>query len=195
MTCILKASRPPRLCGVLFTHKHSDHYSAARLKELQQARGPFSVIDESSPSYRGTTLLSLGTFNITRFPTVHDGPQFRNVPHVSYLIRSGDTALLFPGDADLRTTDKFAAILNFLGPHIHLYGFFNPYQMQCQAMWDLVDTCKFEKVYVNHLPRLEDDIYDLRGVVKYTCHHMPERKLIIPPEMSWVQIKEPVRSL
>lgn len=182
----------PRLCGALFTHKHPDHYDAAKLHLLMQARGPFSVIDECTPAYPGTALLSLGTFNITRFRTVHDGDAYRDVPHVSYLVSSGDTALLFPGDADMASSNQFAKVLDTLRPHTSVYVFLNPYQLQSQAAWQLINTYGIKDIIVNHLPKEEDDIYDLRSVVKYTLKKMPDRNIIVPKEMCWLGEEVPV---
>lgn len=176
----------PRICGTLFTHKHADHYDEEKLQELQQARGPFSVIDERTPSYPGTALLSLGPFNVTRFRTVHDGPAYREVPHVSYLICSGDTALLFPGDSAMDNTTPFSTVIRAFRRHASVYAFFNPYQLHNPNTWQLVDECGINHIIVNHLPREEDDIFDIRGVAAYTMERMPERNIIIPEEMNWL---------
>lgn len=182
----------PRLCGALFTHKHPDHYDAAKLHLLMQARGPFSVIDECTPAYPGTALLSLGTFNITRFKSIHDGAEYRNVPHVSYLISSGNTALLFPGDADISSTDQFAKVLDTLRPNTKIYAFLNPYQLQSQAAWQIINAYGIEKIIVNHLPREEDDVYDFRSAVNYTLKKMPDRDIIVPKKMCWLGEDVPV---
>lgn len=107
----IAASAPPydRLLGLLFTHRHSDHYDRKRLAAIRLSRPELACFDVSGATPPSGTI-ALGGVTV-RFETVaHSGAEFHDVFHRVLLVRFGDKSVYITGDADW-TSPLHAAIL------------------------------------------------------------------------------------
>jgi len=113
---------PPyqNLRGLVFTHKHSDHYDRSRVRAAAASHSDLVIFAPNgiTPDH-GT--LQAGAFSIDYFSVPHSGEEFANVIHRVFLIRAGKHRIYVTGDAAwehdahseiIRTAEPTAAFWN-----------------------------------------------------------------------------------
>ena len=178
------------ITGLLFTHLHGDHYDAAYVDSLRNIRPELPVytpeVWNGTGAKMGENKVRLGAAWVYAQRTLHDGAQFREVPHYSYLLQMGAETFLIAGDAQLTPEDaeKFQSFQT--GGRITA-GFFNPYQLlspSCQAFLRLLSL---ERIFLIHLPFPRDDIFHYWALARQSIERFPPE---LPPveqlkHMAW----------
>lgn len=175
--------------GLVFTHRHPDHYDETLVGRLR-ARYPSMpcITPEQTDGVhnlgeRGEAPRSLfiGNIELIPFPTKHDGPLYADVPHVSLIVRCGEESLLISGDAELKQEEEYREILRTYKPTC---GFFNFFQLRRPAVRRWIQALKMRHVFLYHLGYPEDDkfhyIDQARRTIKYHPEILPAPKLLEP---------------
>lgn len=186
------------LDGLLFTHLHPDHYDPALVREVRSPQripvcGP--MIDDPEdllhPIDEKASCLDISHAHIIALATVHDGPQFSDVPHRSYLIDYGNESFFIAGDAILRKED--ADVLVKMHGKPVTAAFVNLYQAASQSGREFLRHLKPGRVCLCHLPFREDD----HGHYWQIAGHLEERFPADLPvleqlaQMSWMDEEKP----
>lgn len=180
------------LDAAVFTHRHPDHYSPELVSLLAKCPGPPAVwypeagdsalhFERLSPEL---SLARIGNTELYAMKTVHDGSRFKDVAHVSLLLRSEGTAIFIAGDAALG--ERESAILKAFEPVSA--GFFMFYQLYSAPGRHFAREMKFREIYLCHLPLPGDDAFSYR--------RMAERlKAGFPADLQKIHITEPMSNL
>lgn len=188
----------PYLNHLLFTHTHKDHFDENALLEfLPKARPVIFSPDprfrniERTPLSSGLGQIPMGNFQIFVLDTIHDGPQFVNLPHCSYFIQLAEESLFITGDAVL--TEKDAACLlehNLKKPNA---VFLNLYQTAHPSVHDFLRRMEPQRVFLYHLPFPKDDVFQIhlsmRSALKKYPDDLPAIEVLSP--MTWIDRKIP----
>lgn len=149
--------------AVLVTHRHPDHYDGEFAEEYQRKtlRPVFGAEDLS--------VKAVGSLKITPVATRHIGKA--DLPHASYIIE-GSQCLWFMGDASpLVWKDQTLPKPDVLAL---------PYAYASTAVaWKQTKALGAERIVLLHLPRWQEDPYDIMGLVQETaggdpCLSIPE---------------------
>jgi hypothetical protein len=151
-----------------FTHLHEDHYDPELVRQFLREY-PGARIYAPGFAVKGLRLrelpdgseeINFGSFTVTSFPTVHDGPQYISQPHRSLWLSSPAGQYLLCGDAYL--DGKLADNLEKQGKLRPKAVFVNLYQLgEPNGKAFLKRICP-QKVFIYHLPMEEDDVYNYR---------------------------------
>lgn len=181
----LLREEPPfeRLDYLLFSHYHPDHFAPRMVQELLEHRAVKGLFypEDSAPEVRGLSdwlrqwgvpcvLLSRRTdraaiqiepdISVQAFMVPHLGEEYRDVPHVCYLLRFDERRVLFTADSDY----LHEGFLRLAGTPLDAV-FLNP--LFYQAYYDRrlfhghFDT---ETLCVYHVPFREDDRMHMRDM-------------------------------
>ena len=139
------------LKGVLFSHRHSDHYDKKRLRILQDAFPDLLVLSPSGASAPNGTL-AVGSFRAEYASVPHSGAEFADVPHVVYWLTAGNKSIYFSGDA---IWDREAHLSVWKGrtPDV---GIWNPNFINHSDSRELMQKCEIN--ILCHLPNHSEDV-------------------------------------
>ncbi|MGE4485417.1 MAG: MBL fold metallo-hydrolase [Oscillospiraceae bacterium] len=184
-----------RLDAAIFTHRHPDHFSGELVDKLLKYREPPAIwwpgaehsalrMEERSP---GLCAANIGGIEFFALDTVHDGPQYRDVPHRSFLLRADGETMFIAGDAKLGLRES--GLLSGFAPADT--GFFMFYQLNSRAGRDFVRDMGFKNVMLYHMPMPEDDVFGYGRLAKRLPDRFPEGLPApeIPAPMSWLNGK------
>ena len=138
------------LCGIFFTHRHSDHYDKKRVREITDAR-------REVPSYapNGLTpkegVVHAGVFTVRYFDIGHSGAEFSEVVHRVLLVEAGNSRVYITGDAQW-DDPKHLEIINGFSPTAATW---NPNYLSHEEGRALMGFVK--QNYLYHLPVIADD--------------------------------------
>lgn len=96
----MAAGEPPYdvLAGLVFTHKHSDHYDKKRVRLLTDSRPALTVFAPNGATPPEGEL-DIGTFHVRYFTVPHSGKEFVSDYHRTLLISDGEVQLYVSGDS------------------------------------------------------------------------------------------------
>lgn len=150
------AGLPPyhELRGLLFTHKHSDHYDRSRVRAAAASRPNLTVF---APN--GITSISgsfdVGIFRVFYFSVPHSGEEFANVFHRVLLVQAGSHRLYITGDAqwddDLHRTILCDYKVNA--------AFWNPNFVNHEQGRELLQLVP--QNYIYHMPVTAEDVFGI----------------------------------
>ncbi len=169
--------RRPEL--ILFTHLHTDHYDRALLLRALEVRpvppvyGPGLELSSLKPQPLGGGYFRLPFDGGTLYAqdTVHEGAQFRDEPHQTYLLELAGERFFLAGDAILREED--AVRLRALAGGPIAAAFLNVYQLWAQESAAFLRILAPERLFINHMPFPEDDLGNLYGLARQIIRHFP----------------------
>lgn len=179
--------------GLLFTHLHRDHFQRAGVRKMLAKGSPPLVygpgLAERSAPIRairpGLCRVQMAGAYILAKDTLHDGAQYINDPHQSYLIRMGGQTFFIAGDAKLSREDA--------GTFGQFYGsvdaaFFNLYQLSSPEGLDFLRLLAPGRAFLYHLPFREDDRFHYRTLARQIVRHIPADlpAVEILPHMQWL---------
>ena len=166
----MAAGVPPydTLCGLIFTHKHSDHYDKRRVRRIAESREELPIFAPNGAT-PPTGSLQIGVFQIRYFTVPHSGAEFSGEYHRTFLISDGSATLYVSGDAAwdaephetiLQNTTLSAAV-------------WNPNFLSHEDGRRLLKRAPVN--FINHLPiRRPDNLGVLRKCLTSKKRHMRE---------------------
>lgn len=183
--------------GVLFTHLHADHFQRSGLRRLMHDRPDLRIygpgLPETYASVRpirpGLCRVQMAGAYILAKDTLHDGAQFREEAHQSYLIRMGGETFFLAGDAAL-TLEDGAAFSGFYGGKVDA-AFCNLYQLSSPEGQECLRLLRPGRIFLIHLPFREDDRYHYRSLARQAARALPKDlpPAEILPHMAWLDGK------
>jgi len=140
------------LRGLIFTHKHSDHYDRSRVRAAAASRSDLVVFAPNGITpERGT--LQAGAFAVDYYSIPHSGEEFADVVHRVFLIRAGKHRIYVTGDAAW-DHETHAGIIHTAAPTV---AFWNPNYVSHESARALLR--QLPQNYIYHLPvNAEDSI-------------------------------------
>lgn len=184
--------------GVLFTHRHADHFCKEGLDRLLSLPNPPDVyapgLPESSITPRligaGVHRMAMAGVDILAKDTIHEGVMFRETIHQSYLIRMGDETFFLAGDAAL-TPEEAETILSCNRGSVNA-AFVNFYQLVSQKGQEFLRIMKPQRIFLEHLPFEEDDRFHYHVQVKQLLRKLPAdiSHVEVLTHMAWVDGKD-----
>ena len=152
------AGEPPydAVCGILFTHAHSDHYSAGRAEQLHAACGaPVFLPQPDMPEH---LTMQFGPFTVecSKFPHI-PVPGMEALPHAVYWISTAGKNVYVTADAQIDTA-RHRAILH--GRQAEAAFWNGQYLSHPETRELVLETA--EKNYVYHIPIDEKDACGIR---------------------------------
>lgn len=186
--------RQPEL--VLFTHLHTDHYDRSLLLQAMEARpiprvyGPGLDLSNVMPQTLGAReyVLPFGSGKLLAQDTVHEGEEYQNDRHQTFLLELDRERFFLAGDAILREED--ADRLRVLAGGPVAAAFLNVYQLWSPVSVAFLRMLAPERIFLNHMPFPEDDRDNLYGLARQVVRHFPAnlpRPLLLKP-MNWVDL-------
>ena len=183
-----------RLDAAIVTHRHPDHFSAGLIANLEKCPGPPAIwwpaAEDSALQMKacspGLCMANIGEIAVFALDTVHDGPQYRDVPHRSFLLRADGESVFIAGDAKLGAAES--GMLAGFAPVST--GFFMFYQLNSRAGRDFVRDMGFKNVFLYHIPLPEDDTFGYGRLTKRMLARFPAELPApeIPAVMAWLNI-------
>lgn len=180
---------------LLFTHLHPDHFDNHLLelgRTLPSRPGifcpdaalctlPYSQI--SNGIYQTELDKEVVFYSVK---TRHDGEKYRNVEHVSYLLRIAGETFFIAGDAEFAEAD--AQIFLEISQQISA-AFVNIYHISSPKRRRFLKILSPESIFLFHLPFPEDDINGIYPIAQRLLGHLkadfPKTTILTP--MSWVR--------
>lgn len=151
--------------GMLFTHSHGDHFCPERLERAERLFPRMAVygpeigernvnVVEKAPGLREFDVKSCQVWAVR---TLHDGEQYREVPHCSYFLRMDGRTMFAAGDArDLgELRGRYG---RQLPAHVDM-AFVNLYQAFAPDTHRFMRDFTVSRIYLYHLPFQADDCY------------------------------------
>lgn len=168
--------------GIVFTHHHPDHYDRDAVGRLLARRPDLNVLDEVGPR----TFVA-GGMVVRTVPDAHDGDIFRDVPHQSLVISTGEEEIFVAGDSflDEGVADR---VLDLLEGEVSC-AFVNPYQILEKEGLAFLRKVAPARILVYHVPFPEDDVYHYGDIQRDAIRRFSEPGLPMPepvPQMAWV---------
>ena len=180
--------------GLLFTHYHPDHYEKVGVRRLTHSSNPPAfyapgwshgcrqIISLNAHMYH----LTMGTAEIIAKDTLHDGEQFKNDRHQSFIICMNHTKLFIAGDAKLTLQDardfQQKCHGNIDAAFVNLYQLTDPDAQEC------LRALHPSRIFLEHLPFKDDDQFHYGSLAKQVCHHpipgLPQPEIIT--HMAWI---------
>lgn len=183
--------------GVLFTHQHPDHFQRSGLHRLMSAQEDLRIYGPGLPENRasvrpirpGLCRVQMAGAYILAKDTLHDGRQYRNVAHQSYLICMGGETFFLAGDAVLSEEDG-RIFSDFYGGAVDA-AFLNLYQLSSPEGQAFLRLLKPRRIFLEHLPFREDDRYHYRSLARQVAKLLPDDlpTAEILSHMSWIDGK------
>ena len=149
------------LCGLFFTHRHSDHYDRKRVRQITDSRPELTVFSPNGMTPAAGTVQA-GPFFVRYASIPHSGEEFAGVFHRVLIVTIGGKTLYFTGDADWDAQAHFSA-LDAAAPDAI---FCNPNLLSHPDGRELLRRCG--KAFVCHLPEKADDALGI-GRKARTC--------------------------
>lgn len=151
---------------LIFTHTHSDHFDDKLVDQFHSLYQNSSIYIpnrsklncQEFPLSESVSLIKTASFDIYAFKSIHDGPAFEEVFHISYLIQIYNMSYIILGDALLDSN-----LFHLFSPYIHtpIQGIFlNPYQLNNPISQTYFRHINSKHLFLYHLPLPEDDIYN-----------------------------------
>lgn len=183
------------LSGLLFTHRHHDHFDRELLCRFLSVRG------NPLPAIYGTCLelsnvvckdppgepasFDMGNAAVTAVRTVHDGEIYKNDPHRSFLIHIGGESFFIGGDA--APDNGCADVIKDASQSGVTAAFINVYQARSPEARDFLRRLRPERLFLYHLPFPEDDMYGHLMMAKWALRNFPEDlpELEVLRHMEW----------
>lgn len=191
------------LSGLLFTHMHADHFDADMLEcalytALQPAvYGP--GLEQTNVTVKagvdGTECFSIGSWDITALPTMHDGDpaseQTGPLDHRAFLLANPEEVFFVAGDA--RLTDVLTDEIQQHLSHPPDAVFLNFLQITVPANLDFIRKISPKRIFLYHLPFQDQDLFCYHKMTDRNIRRLPQdispvEKL---PSMSWVDGRFP----
>ena len=143
----MAAGEPPydALCGMVFTHKHSDHYDKKRVRQLTDSR-PNLTVFATNGATPPTGELTIGCYTIRYFTVPHSGAEFAEEYHRTFLISDGIDTIYVAGDS---VWDKQYHLAILDGVKLTA-AVWNPNFVSMAEGRELLQLA--QKNYVNHFP-------------------------------------------
>lgn len=169
-----------RLQGALFTHHHPDHFCQKSLDTLL-IRSPHIAIhspqitrsvDHIVPCNSMIRMLRIGPFRIYAINTQHDGQQYRDVFHQSFVVNTDFESFFIAGDACLsrKLLNAHADVL----PKKTDIVFINLYQACSAAAHDYIRALNPNRICLYHLPFSKDDRYGFWKMAVQAIRRFPK---------------------
>lgn len=145
---------PPyqNLRGLIFTHKHSDHYDRSRVRAAAAARPDLVVFAPNGLTSECGTVQA-GAFSVDYYSIPHSGEEFADVVHRVFLIRAGKHRIYVTGDADWEH-EAHGEIIRTTAPTA---AFWNPNYVSHESARALLGQISQNFIY--HLPVNAEDIF------------------------------------
>jgi len=164
--------------GLIFTHKHADHYDADLVSEFLSKRPGIPLLTPGfyincQPKYGHDIIdrcFQIGPIDVIAVSTSHDGVIYSDVNHESYLIGVGEDYILVAGDAAL-DQEECVRIMDVKKPAC---GFFNVYQLARPTVQQMIRTVHMKNVYLYHLGYEEDDEFQYHKLAKRVINRFPD---------------------
>ena len=97
--------------AILFTHRHKDHYSEARLtKAIEVFPRARVFLGGNSRSMKSVKLSPDGTVMLHVFPLPHEGARYADVENDALLLEGPEGSILIPGDCPVGCSELFSAL-------------------------------------------------------------------------------------
>lgn len=149
----------PSNTDFIFTHLHTDHFNEELLNKILKYKVDYNVY---SPSQKISTFdlskkyekLQFNNFTVYPITTIHDG-KFDSEPHKSFLLTHENKSYFIAGDGILNE-DIATELMKIYKDKIS-FMFINPYHLISQNGQKFLTILNPEKIYIYHLPFVEDD--------------------------------------
>lgn len=173
---------------LLFTHMHEDHFDQELVDEFIN-RYPERIVyapglDRSKIQpvvlEQGIARMQIEEYEIYAFTTVHDGKQYEQKPHCSYLIQWKNRWVWISGDAVL-VPELADRIRTYTGQDGIWKAFVMVYQISSRSGKEFLKSLAPEQICLYHLPYPEDDKYHFRNLAEQKCRQCEAEGL--PVEM------------
>ena len=138
-----------------YTHIHADHYDPVFAAEQRQAGGVVIGPQDSSVAVRGVT--------VTCVPARHIGKA--DCDHVGFVVK-GSQCLWFFGDS---APVKWRGREDLPKPDVVA----GPYAYAIASGWQITQSLDAKKVIILHLPKKDNDPYELWQAVTQTVKNIP----------------------
>lgn len=150
------SGEPPydKLIGMLFTHKHSDHFDRKRARAVQENK-PSCLLFAPGGDTPEQGELQAGCAHIHYFTVPHSGLEFTNTVHRVFVIEMAGKTVYVTGDADWQS-DLHKEILSTYRPDV---CFFNPNYVSHDAGREVLKHTK--KSFIYHMPFRSEDTYGI----------------------------------
>lgn len=187
------------LNGLVFTHMHEDHFDPLAVERFLYKRSNTPVYGPKlkrrevfeRPIRQGLCNVRLNDIHFLAKSTVHDGEEFRAVPHNTYLFRLNGENFFVAGDAMLNKADAVVFSSYWSGPIAA--AFVNLYQLGSPEGQLFLRLLKPERIFLYHLPMEEDDRYCYHSTARHVLAHRPEDlpRAEVLKHMTWVDDHPP----
>lgn len=143
-----------KLVGMVFTHKHSDHFDRRRARAILE-KNPAAVLFAPGGGTAEQGEFLAGSAKIRYFAVPHSGQEFSNTVHRVFVIAMGGKTLYVTGDADWEA-DLHKEILHTYRPDV---CFFNPNYVSHETGREVVQ--RSAKSFIYHMPFQSEDTYGI----------------------------------
>ena len=187
------------MTGLLFTHLHTDHYDEGYVRMALQDHPELPLYGPKLPGANvtaqevrpGVRRFSMGPAEVAAVETAHDGAIFRDMPHMSYLIRMDGESLFIAGDAALEP--EAGDLVRELYDTPVEGAFLNLYQIVSPKGQEFLRRLAPRRLFLYHLPFPGDDRYQIILQSRQRLKRMPEGlpPVEFPAALSWVDGSSP----
>lgn len=164
------------LCGVMFTHRHNDHYDKHRLKTLCERRGDIQVFDTNGATPLNG-LVQMGPFSVQYASIAHSGNEFATVPHRVFWITIHGKSVYFTGDAWWQK-EHHEPVWRGRTPTV---GIWNPNFINHPEGRQLMQCCQHNVIC--HIPVSAQDVFGIGA----KCEHSVQRFQDELPDLTCVR--------
>lgn len=136
-----------KLCGILATHCHPDHFHASRTVSLC-SHSPERICffpDQFTPA---SGCIQCGPFSVYYYETDHMPHTYEQVRHYAMLVSVGGESVYIAGDAKLDSSMH----RNILQGHRPTYVVVNPVYLTSADTIQLLSDLSPEKIMIYHIP-------------------------------------------
>ncbi|MCR4751202.1 MAG: hypothetical protein K5852_02815 [Eubacterium sp.] len=187
------------LRAALFTHLHPDHFDRDRLNYLLHFSATPAVygpgLDCSNVHVRPLSEkvldFTVDSIRILAVSNVHDGEEFREEPHHSFLLEHDHERFFVAGDAFLDPKADNAFLHSFSRPVTA--AFVNLYQAASPAGKDYLRALQPDRIFLYHFPFPGDDKANYWRLGKQIARKWPDDLPVpeLPEPMNWISDNRP----